>query len=81
MGLIYADVRTGPVFAFHMWTEVWVSGRWHALDATLGLGHVGAAHLKISDQSWHDERSLTPLLPVVRVLGKLAIDVVRVEGN
>jgi hypothetical protein len=42
---------------------------------------VGAAHLKISDQSWHDERSLTPLLPVVRVLGKLAIDVVRVEGN
>lgn len=81
MGLIYADVRTGPVFAFHMWTEVWHDGRWTALDATLGLGHIGAAHLKISDQSWHDERTLTPLLPVVRVLGKLAIDVVRVEGR
>lgn len=81
MGLIYADVRSGPVFAFHMWTEVWADGRWQALDATLGLGRVGAAHLKISDQSWHDERSLTPLLPVVRVLGKLAIEVVRVDGK
>ncbi|MCI0683068.1 MAG: transglutaminase family protein [Gemmataceae bacterium] len=81
MGLIYADVSSGPVFAFHMWTEVWIDGRWRSLDATLGLGRVGAAHLKISDQSWHDERSLTPLLPVVRVLGKLNIEVVRVEGK
>ena len=81
MGLIYADVRSGPVFAFHMWTEVWADGRWHALDATLGQGGVGAAHLKISDQSWHEERSLTPLLPVVRVLGKLDIEVLRVEGR
>jgi transglutaminase-like putative cysteine protease len=81
MGLIYADVRTGPVFAFHMWTEVWIDGRWRALDATLGQGGIGAVHLKISDQSWHDDRALTPLLPVARVLGKLAIEVVRVEGR
>jgi hypothetical protein len=64
-----------------MWTEVWVDGQWKSLDATLGLGRVGAAHLKISDQSWHDERTLTPLLPVVRVLGKLSIDVVSVESR
>ena len=81
MGLIYADVRSGPIFAFHMWTEVWVDGQWKSLDATLGLGRVGAAHLKISDQSWHDERTLTPLLPVVRVLGKLNIDVIQVESR
>ena len=81
MGLIYADVRSGPVFAFHMWTEVWIDGRWTPLDATLGIGHIGAAHLKVCDQSWHDERTLTPLLPVVRVLGKLAIEVVRVDGR
>jgi hypothetical protein len=81
LGLIYANVRSGPVFAFHMWTEVWIEGRWRPLDATLGLGHIGAAHLKICDQSWHDERSLTPLLPVLRVLGKLTIEVVRVDGK
>jgi transglutaminase-like putative cysteine protease len=79
VGLIYADTRSGPVFAFHMWTEAWADGAWRPLDATLGLGRVGAAHLKIANQSWHEERSLTPLLPVVRVLGKLSIEVVEVR--
>jgi transglutaminase-like putative cysteine protease len=76
VGLIYADTASGPVFAFHMWTEVWVKGRWVPLDATLGRGYVGATHLKITDASWHDTRSMTPLLPVLRVLGKVSIEVV-----
>ena len=53
---------------FHMWTEVYVRGAWVALDATLGQGSVGPAHLKITDASWHDTRSMTPLLPIMRVL-------------
>jgi hypothetical protein len=77
VGLIYADTRRGPVMAFHMWTEVWVQGQWVAIDATLGRGFVGADHIKISDQSWHETRSQTPLLPFVRVVGKLSIDVVQ----
>lgn len=81
VGLIYADVRGRPVFAFHMWTEVWARGQWLPLDATLGRGHVGATHLKISDQSWHDTRTMTPLFPVVRVLGRITIDVASVEGS
>lgn len=79
VGLIYANVRGRPVFAFHMWTEVWARGQWVPLDATLGRGHVGATHLKITDQSWHDTRTMTPLFPVVRVLGRLTIDVEGVE--
>ncbi|MBX9679422.1 MAG: transglutaminase-like domain-containing protein [Gemmataceae bacterium] len=79
VGLIYADTKAGPGFAFHMWTEVHIKGRWIPIDATLGRGYVGATHLKIADQSWHDERSMTPLLPVVRVLGKLSIEVVSIE--
>jgi transglutaminase-like putative cysteine protease len=95
VGLIYADVRGGPVFAFHMWTEVWIgknsvlgtqysvlgtsSGKWVPLDATLGKGQVGATHLKISDQSWHETYDQSPLLPVFRVLGKLSIEVLRTE--
>jgi transglutaminase-like putative cysteine protease len=81
VGLVYADVRGNPVFAFHMWTEVWADGAWVPLDATLGLGYVGATHLKIADHSWHETRTMTPLFPVVRVLGRVAIDVVRVEGR
>lgn len=80
VGLIYADVQTGPVFAFHMWTEVLVRGKWVGLDATLGRGHVGATHLKIRDQSWHATYDQAPLLPVFGVLGRLAIEVVRTEG-
>lgn len=79
IGLIYADVDAKPVFAFHMWTEVWIKGRWIPIDATLGEGYVGATHLKITDHSWNDTRTLQPLLPLLRVLGRLSIDVVRVE--
>jgi hypothetical protein len=74
------DRNKGPVMAFHMWTEVFVRGNWVALDATRGQGHVGATHLKITDSSWYETQSLAPLLPVFRVLGKLSIEVVRVEG-
>jgi hypothetical protein len=81
LGLCYAQDRTqGPVMAFHLWTEVLVRGQWVAIDATRGQGHVGATHLKITDNSWHDTQSLAPLLPLFRVLGKLAIEVVRVDG-
>jgi Transglutaminase-like superfamily len=80
VGLVYAE-DPKPVMAFHMWTEVFVDGQWLAIDATRGQGHVGATHLKITDSSWHDEVSLTPLLPVLRVVGKLTIKVLRVDDE
>jgi transglutaminase-like putative cysteine protease len=80
VGLIYVDdPDRGPVLGFHMWTEVWVSGQWLGLDATLGQGSVGAGHLKIADHSWHDTQTLAPLLPVTRVMGKVGVEVVSVE--
>jgi transglutaminase-like putative cysteine protease len=81
IGLIYADAEQGPVLAFHMWTEVWVQGQWLPVDATLGQGYVGATHLKITDHSWHETRTMTPLLPVMRVLGKISVQVVSVNGS
>jgi hypothetical protein len=80
VGLIYANVNgQGPCFSFHMWTEVLVDDTWHGVDATLGQGYVGATHLKITDHSWNETRSLTPLLPVIRVLGKISVEVLEVE--
>jgi hypothetical protein len=55
-----------------------VHGQWLPIDATLGRNYVGATHLKIADHSWHDTQALTPLLPVVRVVGKVSIQVVSV---
>jgi len=77
VGLVYVDSVRGPAFGFHMWTEVWVRGGWMPVDATLGRGYVGATHLKIADHSWADTRSLTPLLPAMRLVGKAAVAVVR----
>ena len=81
IGLTYADVKGAPCFAFHMWTEVWVKGRWIPIDATLGKGYVGATHLKITDHSWHDERTMTPIFPVVRVVGRVNIEVLSAQNR
>ena len=82
VGLVYVnDPDRGPVFGFHMWTEVWVRGKWLGVDATLGRGGVGPAHLKVTDSSWHNMQTLAPLLPVIRVMGRLAIEVVNVESR
>ena len=70
LGLVYAPGRDGkPTMAYHMWLEVFADGHWLALDATLGRGSVGPGHLKITHASWHEEKSLTPLLPVLGLLG------------
>ena len=79
VGLVYVNTRSGPVMGFHMWTEVWVRGQWVAIDATLGQGSIGAAHIKVADHSWYDVQSLVPLLPVMRVVGKVSIEVVSVN--
>jgi transglutaminase-like putative cysteine protease len=82
IGLVYVDhPRRGPCMGFHMWVEVWVHGQWMPIDASLGQGYVGATHIKITDHSWHQTESLSPLLPVVRVQDKLSIEVLRVNGT
>lgn len=64
-----------------MWTEVLVGDYWIPLDATIGRGKVAATHLKIADQSWHDVRTMTPLFPVMRVMGRVSIDVLSLENS
>jgi transglutaminase-like putative cysteine protease len=69
LGVVYAPGPGGkPYLAYHMWFEVYAENQWVPLDATLGLGGVGPGHVKITDHSWHEERSLAPLLPVLRAL-------------
>jgi hypothetical protein len=80
LGVVYAlDGQRRPVMWFHMWTEVWARGQWLAIDATLGEGSIGAAHVKIADHSWTNTESLEPMLDVQRVLGKMSVEVVSVE--
>ncbi len=76
VGLLYVrEPGRAPYFGFHMWGEVWVKGKWVALDAILGEGGVAATHLKMADHSWAKTQTLAPLLPISQVLGKLQIEV------
>ena len=68
-----------PFLAYHMWFEVYAEGQWLPLDATLGQGGIGPGHIKITDHSWHEEKSFAPLLPVLRALmAKPTVEVLKV---
>ncbi len=77
LGLVYSEGLGG--FAFHMWTEVYVAGGWYPLDATLGQGGLGAAHLKLTSTNLKGAEGLASFLPVAKVLGRLKIEVI--EAN
>jgi hypothetical protein len=75
IGLLYV-YRGGPRLGFHMWAEVYADGAWRGIDSTLGKGGVSAAHVKVTDHSWADTTSMTPLLPVQAVLGKVRFELI-----
>lgn len=77
MGLVYYP--SGGGYAYHMWTEAWIKDRWIPLDATLGRGGIGAAHLKLAHSNLKGADAYSAFLPVFRVLGQLKLEVVEVE--
>ncbi len=79
LGLVYSISDQG--FAFHMWTEAWVDSRWIPLDATLGSGGIGAAHIKIRDTSFEGAASTSAMLSILQVINQLKIRVVAYEPS
>ena len=77
IGLVYYPRISG--FAYHMWNEVWSGDRWLPLDATLGQGGIGAAHLKLVDSNLSDANRYSVFLPVSQVLGRLEIEILEAE--
>ena len=81
VGLVYTEPYGLPSFGGHMWTEAWIDHRWVALDATLGQGRIGAAHLAISKSSLGGESPIAAslFLPMFKLLGKTEIKVIEVK--
>ncbi len=75
LGLVYVDGK----FLYHMWTEVYVGGRWFGLDATRGAGGTSGAYLKIAHTSLESTTAYASLLPVARVAGKLGIEILEAD--
>jgi hypothetical protein len=78
-GLVY--VESLQSFGGHMWTEAYLAGEWIPLDATLGKGGVGPAHLKMADSAMDEDAPLpvSTFLPAYQALGKLKIEALKVE--
>lgn len=77
IGLVYSAPDHG--FAYHMWNEVWTGDRWVPLDATLGRGGIGAAHIKLADSNLDGAGAYSTFLPVLHVMGQLEIEIVEVQ--
>jgi transglutaminase-like putative cysteine protease len=79
IGLVYYGQAGG--FAYHMWTEIWIDRHWIPLDATLGQGGIGAAHVKIADSNLAGASGYASILPVLEVMGRLKLEIVAVDGK
>lgn len=79
VGLVYIESRSS--FGGHMWTEAFLGGKWIPLDATLGQGGIGAAHIKLAESSFADDAPapVTTFIPLLNVLGKMKIEVIKAE--
>ncbi|HEY2882897.1 MAG TPA: transglutaminase-like domain-containing protein [Pirellulales bacterium] len=77
IGLVYQPSTQS--FAYHMWNELWIADRWVPMDATLGRGGIGAAHLKLTDSNLAGAQAYSCFLPVAQVIGQIKIEILEVE--
>jgi transglutaminase-like putative cysteine protease len=77
VGLVY--VQDQQSFFYHLWTEVHIGGRWIPIDGTLGLGGIGAGHLKIAQSNFQGASVYDAFAPVVRVCGQLHVEILEAQ--
>jgi len=72
-GLVY--VPRLESFGGHMWTEVYIDGRWIPLDATLGRGGIGCGHITLTQSALADDgpAPVATLMPMMTALAKIKI--------
>ncbi len=80
-GLVYADEFAGKrgVFAWHMWTQALIDGRWLDFDATLRGRAFHAGHLLIATSPQDDASIDADFSRLLAVIGNLRIEVIRVD--
>ncbi len=83
-GLVYASRSRGErdFFAYHMWTQAWVDGRWLDLDATLAVPF-DAAHITFGTTALNDDLgTLAELARLAALIGGARIRVLgyRIDG-
>ena len=79
VGLVYVPGQAK--MGGHMWTEALFADGWVPLDATLGRGGIGGAHLKVAESSLADEAPIpvTAFAPLMSLGPDTKIEVIKVE--
>ncbi len=80
-GLVYADEFAGKrgVFAWHMWTQAQIDGRWIDLDATLDRRGFHPGHLLIATSAQDDAQLDSDFSGLLTTIGNIKIEVVDVD--
>jgi hypothetical protein len=79
VGLVYVPGQ--GKMGGHMWTEALLGGEWVPLDATLGRGGIGAAHLKVGESSLADDAPIpvAAFAPIMSLGPDTRIEILKVE--
>ena len=72
-GLVYLPQK--QAFSGHMWTELFISGRWIGLDGTLAKGGIGGGHLALTHSPLAGAAAYNAFLPVMQIVGQLKLEV------
>jgi hypothetical protein len=75
MGVLYV----GGIWAGHAWNEVFVDGRWYALDGTQGYGSADPLRLAVVSMTMADDAGMGEFVGLIGTLGNIAITVDSVE--
>jgi transglutaminase-like putative cysteine protease len=67
------------IWGGHAWHEVWIDGKWYALDATNGFGHVDALHLTVATTALEEGTFGEELTSLMGVVGAVDVDVVEAK--
>ena len=71
-GIVYAEDFKG--FLYHSWAESLINNQWIALDPTTSQVPADATHIKFIEGE-----SMSSLVPLVGMIGKLGIEIVNLE--
>lgn len=77
VGLVYFESE--QAFAYHMWTEAFIGGRWIGLDGTRGTGGLSAAYLRIADLNFSGADPVAGLMRIFGVVGRLQVEVLEAK--
>jgi hypothetical protein len=72
----------GGMFGGHMWTEVWIKGKWYPVDGVMGIGRTDPTHIHFSSSSLKHGSLAGIFTEAIKGLGNLEIEILEfTQGN